>query len=94
MQEELFTFDQGQRRKIMARMTEEEAFALDEKWTKTTPKVGPNGSGFLSKRKADARIITIDDLSADWLNTKALADHKTPAEIISEMVQERIAASA
>jgi len=78
----------------MARMTEEEAFALDEKWTKTTPKVGPNGSGFLSKRKAAAHIITIDDLSADWLNTKALADHKTPAEIISDMVQERIAASA
>ena len=78
----------------MARMTEEEAFALDEKWTKTTPKVGPNGSGFLSKRKAAAHIITIDDLSADWLLTKALAEHKTPAEIISEMVQERIAASA
>jgi len=78
----------------MARMTEEEAFALDEKWTKTTPKVGPNGSGFLSKRKAAAHIITIDDLSADWLNSKAIADHKTPAEIISDMVQERIAASA
>ena len=62
--------------------------------TKNTPKVGPNGSGFLSKRKAAAHIITIDDLSADWLNTKALADHKTPAEVISEMVQERIAASA
>ena len=75
-------------------MTEEEAFALDEKWTKTTPKVGPNGSGFLSKRKAAAHIITIDELSADWLNTKAIADHKTPAEIIGEMVQERIAASA
>jgi len=43
----------------MARMTEEEAFALDEKWTKTTPKVGPNGSGFLSKRKAAARIISV-----------------------------------
>ena len=78
----------------MARMTEEEAFALDEKWTKTTPKVGPNGSGFLSKRKAAARIITIDDFSADWLTTKAIADHKTPAEIISEMVQEQITASA
>jgi hypothetical protein len=78
----------------MARMTEEEAFALDEKWTKTTPKVGPNGSGFLSKQKSAVHIITIDDLSADWLNTKALADHKTPAEIISDMVQERIAASA
>jgi hypothetical protein len=30
-------------------MTEEEADALDEKWTKTTPKVGPNGSGYISK---------------------------------------------
>jgi hypothetical protein len=78
-------------------MTEEEAFTLDEKWTKTDPKVGPNGSGFLSKRKtaaAHARIITIDDLSADYLMTKAIADHKTPAEILREMVCERITASA
>ena len=74
----------------MARMTEEEAFALSEKWTKTTPKVGPNGSGFLSKRRT-ARMVTIDGLSADYLFSKAIADHKTPAEIISEMVQERLA---
>ena len=74
----------------MARMTEEEAFALDEKWTKTTPKVGPNGSGFLSKRKA-AHMITIDGLSADYLFTKAIAMHKTPVEIISEMIQEKLA---
>jgi hypothetical protein len=73
-------------------MTEEEAFALDKKWTETTPKVGPNGSGFLSKRRA-AHIVTIDSLSADYLFSKALAEHKTPAEIISDMVQERIAAS-
>jgi len=71
-------------------MTEEEAFALDEKWTKTTPKVGPNGSGFLARRKA-ARMVTIDGLSADYLFSKAIADHKTPAEIISEMIQERLA---
>ena len=74
----------------MARMTEEEAFALDEKWTKTTPKVGPNGSGFLARRRT-AHMITIDGLSADYLFSKAIATHKTPAEIISEMVQERIA---
>ena len=73
----------------MARMTEEEAFALDEKWTKTTPKVGPNGSGFLSRRRP-ARMVTIDGLSADYLFSKAIADHKTPAEIISEMVQEKL----
>jgi len=73
----------------MARMTEEEAFALDEKWTKNDPKLGPNGSGFLAQRRA-AHMITIDGLSADYLFSKAIADHKTPAEIISEMVQERL----
>ena len=76
----------------MARMTEEEAFALDEKWTKTDPKLGPNGSGFLARRKT-AHMITIDELSADYLFSKAIADHKTPAEIISEMVQERFVAT-
>jgi len=77
----------------MPRMTEEEAFALDEKWTKTDPKVGPNGSGFLSKRKA-AHMITIDSFSADYLFSKAIADHKTPADIISDMVHERLTATA
>jgi hypothetical protein len=71
-------------------MTEEEAFALSEKWTKATPKVGPNGSGFLAKKKS-AHMVTIDGLSADYLFTKALAVHKTPAEIISDMVQEKLA---
>ena len=31
----------------MPDMTEEEYDALDELWTKTTPKIGPNGTGFL-----------------------------------------------
>jgi len=74
----------------MARMTEEEAFALDEKWTKTTPKVGPNGSGFLAKRRS-AHMITIDSLTADYLFSRAIATHKTPAEILSEIVQEKLA---
>ena len=77
----------------MARMTDEEADRLDEKWTKNPPKPGPNGTGFFTRRKAAARTVTIDDLSADYLMTKAMATHKTPAEIIGEMVQERIAAS-
>jgi hypothetical protein len=74
-------------------MTEEEAFALDKKWTETTPKIGPNGSGFIAKRKAaekTAHMITIDALSYDYLFAKAIADHKTPAEVISDMVAERI----
>jgi hypothetical protein len=30
----------------MIRMTGEEAFALDKKWTETTPKTGPEGAGY------------------------------------------------
>jgi hypothetical protein len=73
----------------MPDLTEEEYDALDEYWTKNTPKVGPNGTGFVSRR--EARLFGIDDLSADYILTKAIADHKTPAQIINEMVRERLA---
>jgi hypothetical protein len=75
----------------MPDLTEEEYDALDEYWTKNTPKVGPNGTGFVSRR--EARLFGLDDLSADYLLTKAIADHKTPAQIINEMVRERLAAA-
>ena len=87
--------------KVMARMsfmpdmTDEEYDALDEYYTQNPPKVDPakRGTGFFTKRTASARTITVDSLSADYLTTKAMATHKTPAEIISEMVRERIAAA-
>jgi hypothetical protein len=75
----------------MPDLTEEEYDAREEYWTKYTPKVGPNGTGFVSRR--EARLFGLDDLSADYLLTKAIADHKTPAEIINEMVRERLAAA-
>ena len=75
-------------------MTDEEADALDEYYTRNPPKPGPNGTGFFTQRRKAARSITVDSLSADWLLTKAIADHKTPADIIGDMVRERIAASA
>ncbi|MDR2899999.1 MAG: hypothetical protein LBV20_00565 [Treponema sp.] len=75
----------------MARMTEEEAFALDEKWTKSTPKIGPNGTGFLSKRNA-IHAVTVDRPSSEYLYSQANAANKTPAEIISELVQKELAA--
>jgi hypothetical protein len=79
----------------MAEMTEEEADALDEYYTRNPPKVDPakKGTGFFTRRKAAGHTITVDDLSADYLMTKAMATHKTPAEIIGEMVREKIAAS-
>jgi hypothetical protein len=90
MPEYIYSFDRL-KEALMARMTDEEAAALDEKWTKNPPKVGPNGTGFFAMRKTAqrqaARMVTIDGLSADYLLTKAIAAHKTPADIISDMIQ-------
>jgi hypothetical protein len=73
-------------------MTEEEANYWDEYYTKNPPKPGPNGTGFFTKRKA-ALSITVDSATADYLTTKAVATHKTPSQIIGEMVREKIAAA-
>jgi hypothetical protein len=66
---------------------------------KNGQKTRPSGTGFFAQRKADlaaqsARSITIDSFTADYLLTKAIAAHKTPADIIGDMVREQIAASA
>jgi hypothetical protein len=75
----------------MAKMTEEEADALDELWTKTTPDIDTSKPGYYTRHMA--HLIEVDDLSAAYLRACADAAHKTPAEIIGEMVRERIAAS-
>ena len=59
---------------------------------KNPPKPGPNGTGYFTQCRKSAYTITIDKMTADFLNTKAAADRKTPVQIISEMVKECIAA--
>jgi len=77
----------------MARMTDEEADALDEEVIKNPPKVSGNGkSGFFMKHKGN--IVILNDTSAAYLRARADAVHKSPSDIIDEMVRERIAASA
>jgi len=73
-------------------MTEEEYDALDELWTNTTPKVKASGTGFLTRQSI--RLMGLDELSIDYLLTKAEATKKSPAQIIGELVHEKIAASA
>ncbi|MDR0718701.1 MAG: hypothetical protein LBF78_03620 [Treponema sp.] len=76
----------------MKDLTDEEYNALDEELTRTIPKLGPNGTGFLSR--LEARRMGLDNLSVNYLWTKAAADHKTPAQIIGEMVRKEIAVGA
>ena len=71
----------------MPRMTEEEAWALEDEVTRNPPKVDS------SKARHPVRMIAVDDFSADWLRIKAETDHTTQGEIIGEMVRERVTAS-
>ena len=71
----------------METMTEEEAFALDEYYTKDPPKVD------LSKASIRIPMVRIDNATAEYLSEKAKATNKTPGEIIREMVQKELAAA-
>jgi hypothetical protein len=75
----------------MADMTEEEANALDEYFTKNLPITDPAKGGVTTRQ--GNRMVTLDRLSEDYLLTMALATKKSPTELIGEMVRERIAIS-
>ena len=72
-------------------MTDEEYDALDKELTRTVPKLGPNGTGFLSQR--EMRFLGFTNLTVNYLLTKAMADHKSPAQLIDAMVRKEIAAA-
>jgi len=73
-------------------LTDEEYDALDEEMTRTVPKMGPNETDWLKQR--ELRLLGLSNMSVYYLLTKATANHKTPAQIIDEMVKERVAAAA
>jgi hypothetical protein len=76
---------------LKTRMTEEEALALDDFVTNNEITLGPNGSDWLSQR--EMRLLGMSTITVNYLLTKALADHKSPAQLIDELVQEKIAVS-
>ena len=69
----------------MPRMTEEEAWALDEMVTQNPPRVDP------SKARHAARVVALDDFSVDYLLSVSSKTHKTPSEIVNELVREKAA---
>jgi hypothetical protein len=73
----------------MAEMTEEEADALDELWTKTTPKikVGAGGSSFAEHQ---AQMVILDEQTARILNAKAMAVRQTPSEFVTSMIRREV----
>ena len=72
-------------------LTDEEYDALDEELTRTVPKLGPDETDWLRQR--EMRLWGMSNMTVNYLMTKAAADHKTPAQIIDELVKERVAAA-
>ena len=70
-------------------MTEEEADALDELLTRTTPKVNPTVRGVTARK--GFKMLPVDDFSAEYITSKALATRQTPEEIIHALVNQEIA---
>jgi hypothetical protein len=76
----------------MPDMTDEEYDALDEYYTKNPPKVDPAKRGGMFTRQREL-LDELDQVSADYIRTRAEADHKLPVQIIGDLVREKIAAS-
>jgi len=74
----------------MVDMTDEEYDALDERWTKTTPKVNFSRPGVFARQRALLEVL--DKVSASYIMTRAEATNQTPAQIISKIVRQEIAA--
>jgi hypothetical protein len=72
----------------MADMTDDEYDALDELWTKTTPKVNFSRPGVSARERI--LLECLDDISAQYVQNRAEADHKTAVEIIGELVRKEL----
>ena len=72
-------------------MTEEEAWALSDYFSNNEYTIGPDGSDWLSQR--EMRSLGFSNLTINYLTTKAAALYKTPAQIVEEMVREKLAAA-
>ena len=73
----------------MAFMTEEEADLLDDELTRTIPKVDFSKPDIFIRQRELLNIL--NPAAADYIMTRALATHQTPAKIIGELVNEKIA---
>jgi len=76
----------------MSEMTDEEADYWDELFTKNPPKVDPNRKGGYFTRQREL-LDVLDRAAADYIINRAIQTKRLPAQIIGDMVKEKITAS-
>jgi hypothetical protein len=77
----------------MKEMTDEEAEYWDEFFTKNPPKVDPAKSGGYFTRQREL-LDVLDKAAAEYILAQAVSSNKLPAQIIGELVREKIAQTA
>jgi hypothetical protein len=74
----------------MARMTDEEADALDVEITNANISLKPGEGGIFTRQRE--LLNALDQASADYIITQAIATNKMPLQILNEVVHEKITA--
>ena len=72
----------------MPDLTKEEYESLEERLTNTVPTLGPNGTGFFSRK--GFQVVGLDESSAKILNAKAMATKQTPSEFIAYLLHKEL----
>ena len=75
----------------MARMTEEEADALDVEITNADITLKPGERGIFMRQRE--LLDALDRVSVDYIMTRAIATNKMPLQVLGEVVHEKVAAS-
>jgi len=69
------------------RPTDEETWALQKIWAENPPEL-LEGNGPLTRNRELLRHL--DDLSANYILTVSEREHKTPSQVVGEIVREKL----
>jgi hypothetical protein len=77
---------------MMADLTEKAYDALDELYTNDPPKVNASKRGGIFTRQREL-LKTLDDVSANYIQTRAETTNKLPSQVIGELVRKELASA-
>ena len=72
------------------RPTDEETWALQKMWAENPPEL-LEGTGPLTRHRELLRLL--DDVSANYILTISELEHKTPSQVVNDIIREKITVS-
>jgi len=72
---------------VAKRPTDEETWALQKMWADNPPEL-LEGTGPLTRHRE--LLSLLDDISANYILTISEREHKTPSQVVGDMVREKV----